>query len=91
MLHSFVDPKDHESTQATHRWLKKLQENFLLEGTFPKTKCRRSVYASLPIFIINFTVILLVKFLTFRLRKAKALAPVTSQATLWWFPHGWVL
>lgn len=87
MLHSSADPKDHESTQATHKWLKKLQETFLLEVTLPKRKCRRSVYAQFAIFII----ILFVKFLIFRLRKPKALAPVTSQATLCWFPHGWVL
>lgn len=91
MLHSFADPKDRESTQATHKWLKRLQETFLLEVTFPKTKCRRSVHAKFPIFIIHLTVILFVKFLSFRLRKPKALAPMTSQEALWWFPHVWVL
>lgn len=41
MLHSFVGPKDHESSQAMHKWLQKTQEIFLPEGSFPKTKCSR--------------------------------------------------
>jgi len=62
MLHNFVDPEDRESTQAMHNWLQKMQEIFLLEGSFPKTKCMRSVYASIPNFVLNFTLILFIKF-----------------------------
>lgn len=88
MLHSFVDPEDHESTQAMHKWLQKMQEIFLLEVSFPKTKCRRSVYVSIPNFVLNFTLILFLKFLIFKLRKPKALAPVASRASLCGYPVG---
>lgn len=77
MLHSFVDPEDRESTQAMHKWLQKMQEIFLLEVTFPKTKCRRSIYASIPNFVLNFTPFFF-KSLVFKLKKPKALAPVAS-------------
>lgn len=71
MLHSFVDPEDHESIQAMRKWLQKMQEIFLLEVSFPKTKCRRSVCASTPNFVLNFTLILFLKFLIFKLRNLK--------------------
>lgn len=88
MLHSSVDPEDHESNQAMHKWLQKMQEIFLLEVSFPKTKCRRSVYVSIPNFVLNFTLILVLKFLIFKLRKSKALAPVASRASLCGYPVG---
>lgn len=58
MLHSFADPEDRESNQAMHKWLEKTQETFLPEVRFPKTKGKQSVYASVPNFIVKFTLIL---------------------------------
>lgn len=41
--------------------------------------------------VLNFNPILFFKFLIFKLRKPKRVAPVASRASLWWLPCGQVL